>query len=293
MKLGFYSLFILISMILCVTIVYGQAEGQSPPAVQLSEATQECIDCHESANPGIVEDWRTSRHARITPELALAKPELEKRVSNPAIPDSLKTVVVGCYECHSLNPANHKDNFEHFGYRINVVVSPNDCRTCHLEEAEQYSDSKKAHALENLQKNPLYHTLVETITGVKKVRDGKLLHLEASETTKNETCYACHGSLVMVTGMQELSTDAGDVVVPVLTNWPNQGVGRINPDGSLGACTACHPRHSFSIEIARKPYTCSQCHLQPDVPAWEVYSESKHGNIFKSKQHEWSWDHVP
>jgi len=29
---------------------------------------------------------------------------------------------------------------------------------------------------------------------------------------------------------------------------------------------ACHPRHGFSIEVARKPYTCSQCHLEPDVP---------------------------
>ena len=58
------------------------------------------------------------------------------------------------------------------------------------------------------------------------------------------------------------------------------GVGRINPDGSKGACTACHPRHSLSIEIAKKAYTCAQCHLQPDVPAWDVYAESKHGDIF-------------
>jgi len=93
--------------------------------------------------------------------------------------------------------------------------------------------------------------------------------------------------------MKQVSSDLGDIDIPDLSNWPNQGVGRINPDGSLGACTACHPRHSFSIEIARKPYTCSQCHLQPDVPAWEVYKESKHANVFSSKQHEWDWDHVP
>lgn len=77
------------------------------------------------------------------------------------------------------------------------------------------------------------------------------------------------------------------------TNWPNQGVGRENPDGSLGACTACHPRHSFSIEIARKPYTCAQCHLEPDMPAWNVYKESKHGNIYFSKYHEWDFKAVP
>ncbi|MGB9629045.1 MAG: multiheme c-type cytochrome, partial [Thermodesulfobacteriota bacterium] len=75
--------------------------------------------------------------------------------------------------------------------------------------------------------------------------------------------------------------------------WPNQGVGRINPDGSLGACSSCHTRHQFSIEVARKPYTCSQCHLEPDVPAWNVYKESKHGNIFDSNYTKWNFNAVP
>jgi len=52
-------------------------------------------------------------------------------------------------------------------------------------------------------------------------------------------------------------------------------------------------RHNFSIETARKPYTCSQCHLEPDVPAFNIYMESKHGNIFSSKQHTWNWNNVP
>ncbi len=53
---------------------------------------------------------------------------------------------------------------------------------------------------------------------------------------------------------------------------------------------ACHPRHSLSIEIARRPSTCGQCHLEPDAPAYNVYKESKHGNIFESKKSEWTWD---
>lgn len=93
--------------------------------------------------------------------------------------------------------------------------------------------------------------------------------------------------------MKTVKTRMGEISIPVLTNWPNQGVGRENPDGSLGACTACHPRHSFSIEIARKPYTCAQCHLEPDVPAWNVYKESKHGNIYFSKYQEWDFKAVP
>ncbi|MBM4168105.1 MAG: hydroxylamine oxidase [Ignavibacteria bacterium] len=259
----------------------------------ISEQTQECLGCHENVSPGIVEDWRTSRHSTTSPAQGLQKAMLARRISNENIPANLKSVVVGCYECHSLNPAAHKDSFEHFGYPINVIVSPNDCATCHSVEAEQYAHSKKAHAVGNLEENPVYHTLVETITGVKEFHEGKMTHLKPSESTKNETCFACHGTRVEVKGMRTVETDLGPIEVPNLTNWPNQGVGRINPDGSRGSCTACHPRHSFSIEIARKPYTCSQCHLQPDVPAWDVYKESKHGNIFFSKYAEWNWSTVP
>ena len=259
----------------------------------MSFQTAECLDCHEYYHPGIVADWKTSRHARITPAAALQKPHLERRVSNPDIPLDMQSSTIGCYECHSLNNEDHADSFEHFGYQISVVVSPRDCRTCHLQEADEYAGSKKAHALDNLQQNPLYHTLVETITSIKAVGDDALVHEPASYNAKSETCFACHGTHVKVLGFKEV--DVGDeiVSVPDLANWPNQGVGRLNPDGSVGACTACHPRHSFSIEIARKPYTCAQCHLDPDVPAWNVYRESKHGNIFLSHQDRWNWDQVP
>ena len=33
-----------------------------------SEATEECLGCHESIHPGIVEDWKRSRHANDHPE---------------------------------------------------------------------------------------------------------------------------------------------------------------------------------------------------------------------------------
>jgi hypothetical protein len=105
------------------------------------------------------------------------------------------------------------------------------------------------------------------------------------------TC--CHGTKVEVSGVRTIDHDLGEVEVPVLSHWPNQGVGRLNPDGSRGACTACHPRHSFSVEIARKPDTCSQCHLEPDLPAWNVFRESKHGNIVYSKPTQWDWDNIP
>lgn len=264
-----------------------------PRKVKISEQTEECIDCHSDATPGIVADWEKSLHAQTTFAEAIKKPKLQRRVSATSVPKGLESVAVGCYECHSLNAKDHKDNFEHNDYKINVIVSPRDCATCHPEEEKQYSMSKKAHAVENLEKNPLYHTLVKTITGKKEFKDGKLLHRGSSYTTRAETRLACHGTKIEVKGMRTIINDGDEVEVPNLIGWPNQGVGRINPDGSKGSCTACHPRHSFSIEIARKPYTCSQCHLLPDVPAWDVYKESKHGNIFQSVGNQWNWTAVP
>ncbi len=259
----------------------------------LSAETETCLSCHAGYTPGIVYDWLESRHSKTTPAEALEKPPLERRISRPEINEALAHTTVGCYECHALNPEMHEDNFAHFGFEINVVVSPNDCMTCHPVEVEQYSTSTKAHAFGNLADNPLYTLLVETVIGLKSVQDTRIIFGEASHLTKRETCYGCHGTVVQVDGMKKLETEAGEIEVPDLCDWPNQGVGRVNPDGSRGACSSCHPRHAFSLKDARKLYTCAQCHLDPDVPAYNVYKESKHGNIYYARGSEWNFDSVP
>jgi hypothetical protein len=65
------------------------------------------------------------------------------------------------------------------------------------------------------------------------------------------------------------------------SSWPNTGIGRINFDGSLGSCAACHSRHDFSARRARQPENCGKCHLGPDHPQKEIYEESKHGAAFR------------
>ena len=65
-------------------------------------------------------------------------------------------------------------------------------------------------------------------------------------------------------------------------------VGKPNKDGSIGTCTACHARHAASVELARTPETCGQCHMGPDHSQLEIYHESKHGVLFNAQkaQHE-------
>lgn len=65
------------------------------------------------------------------------------------------------------------------------------------------------------------------------------------------------------------------------SSWPNTGIGRLNLDGSLGSCSACHSRHDFSPRRARQPENCGKCHLGPDHPQKEIFEESKHGVAFR------------
>ena len=283
-----------VGILLCLGIFIshnGIATGADLP---VSEASAECIDCHASVHPGIVRDWENSRHAKITPQDAMAVDGPARKISSKNVPENLKNSVVGCAECHTANPNTHADTFEHNGYDIHVVVSPRDCSTCHAQETEQYSQNIMAHAYDNLAANPLYQKLECSISGSKKRNEGKIACEAANAATQAETCYYCHGTKLKVIGSETRDTEAaGELEFPVIEGWPNQGVGRVNLDGSLGSCTACHTRHAFSIEMARKPYTCKECHVGPDVPAFKVYAASKHGNIFSAMSSSWDFNAVP
>jgi nitrate/TMAO reductase-like tetraheme cytochrome c subunit len=267
--------------------------GPSASAAPLSPDTEACLSCHATLHPGIVEDWKKSLHSQVPPGLGLRKEKLERRVSAPKIPPSFTNIVVGCAECHILNPDQHKDSFEHGGYSVHVVVTPEDCAICHPDERNQYALNKMAHAHKNLVNNPVYHGLAESINGIQLFQHTKPVLKPSDPETQADSCLFCHGTMIQVKGLKTRETSMGEMKFPVLSGWPNQGVGRINPDGSLGSCTSCHARHEFSIEVARKPYTCSECHKGPDVPAFKVYEVSKHENIFSSRNKSWDFKAVP
>jgi cytochrome c553 len=269
--------------------------GTAPAAeVQVSEATQACIECHKVIHPGVVEDWLKSRHSKVTPQEALAVSGLGQKVSSRNVPEELRPTAVGCAECHSLRSKEHADTFEHNGYDIHIVVSPGDCRTCHAQEAEQYSKNIMAHAYKNLAGNKIFNDLENTILGGIQRRNGRIAIQPANAATRAEACYYCHGTQLKVAGKELRNTAlAGELEFPKIEGWPNQGVGRVNLDGTLGSCAACHTRHQFSIEMARKPYTCKECHVGPDVPVYKVYEASKHGNIFSALSKDWEFSTVP
>ncbi|MBM3328022.1 MAG: hydroxylamine oxidoreductase [Calditrichaeota bacterium] len=156
---------------------------------------------------------------------------------------------VGCYECHKADK-NDADAFDHNGWMISIIVSPADCAKCHQQEVAEFSASHHSRAAEIL--GSLDNVLGEVVEGPAAAVLG---------------CKQCHGSEVKVVGNGKLHPDT----------WPNTGMGRINPDGTKGSCTACHTRHEFSVAQARQPENCGRCHLGPDHPQKEIYEESKHG----------------
>jgi hypothetical protein len=70
-------------------------------------------------------------------------------------------------------------------------------------------------------------------------------------------------------------------------------VGKPAADGSVGQCQKCHIRHEFSLEQARKPETCNNCHIGPDHPQWEIYTESPHGIIYQTQKDNFNWEAEP
>jgi hydroxylamine dehydrogenase len=172
---------------------------------------------------------------------------------------------VGCYECHAAKKGD-ADAFEHNDYLISIIVSPKDCSSCHEKEVDEFENSHHSKAGRIM--GSLDNVLAEVVEGNNGlVTDGFPGGVSAAAVNG---CWQCHGSEVKV--LEDGQLDAA--------TWPNSGIGRVNPDGSEGSCSACHQRHEFSAAQARRPENCGKCHLGPDHPQKEIYEESKHGINF-------------
>ncbi len=172
---------------------------------------------------------------------------------------------VGCHECH-VAQAGDVDAMEHNGFLVSVLVTPQDCAQCHVREAAEFASSRHAQGGDILAS--LDNILGERVEGVAAAVLG---------------CQQCHGVEVQL----------DDTGRPVAASWPNTGIGRINPDGSRGACSTCHTRHLFSVAVGREPSSCGNCHMGPDHPQKEIYEESKHGVAFLANRDHMALDQRP
>ena len=226
------------------------AVKQAPP--EMSQETKECVQCHKKNNPGIVQQWGSSKHYGAN---------------------------VGCYECHAADPKD-PDAYIHDEKKvkkhISIIVSPKDCANCHAKAAKEMTESH--HAKGGRIIGSLDNLLAEVIEGNNSLKTPAFP--DGISPAAVSGCWQCHGSQVKVIGDGKLDP----------ATWPNTGIGRINPDGSEGACSACHSRHKFSVAQARNPENCGKCHMGPDHPQLEIYEESKHGIAFHANKDEMNLD---
>ncbi len=176
---------------------------------------------------------------------------------------------IGCLQCHRAEEGDI-DGYDHEGVFIATIVTPNDCAECHEQETAEFQASHHANAGRIL--GSLDNVLAEVVEGFTRFDDaGNKVETSAVAVSG---CLQCHGSEVKVLENGKLDP----------ATWPNTGIGRINPDGSRGSCSACHLRHNFSRAQARAPENCGRCHMGPDHPQLEVYQESKHGIAFEANR---------
>jgi hydroxylamine dehydrogenase len=287
--IGLLGIAFLISLILVQSMKIArkrQEVGLTASDVSIPINSQEYVNCHGTQSPGIIDHWKGSTHARKG---------------------------VGCVECHKADKGD-VDGFNHHGKLIATIVTPRDCSRCHEWEATEFANSHHARGGNIL--DSLDNTLAEVVEGSRvpfsphsptpgKEVDG--INGLASAVTG---CLQCHGSKVGLLAkngdkitVDDLKPDQKGqptnlaVLDRIVRNdegrpefyhgtWPNTGIGRLNLDGFLGSCSACHSRHDFSPRRARQPENCAKCHLGPDHPQKEIYEESKHGVAFRDlKEH--------
>lgn len=144
------------------------------------------------------------------------------------------------------------------------------CQRCHEQEVAQFYQSRHAlpafvayNGAKDLSPELLamYEAIPEGSYNPDRSRNS-LYEIEGPEITRF-ACRACHD------------------------------IGKPAADGSVGQCQKCHLRHEFSLVQARKPETCNACHIGPDHPQYEIYTESPHGIAYLTNGDTWNWDADP
>ena len=164
---------------------------------------------------------------------------------------------LNCLDCHQAAQGQRSTN--HNGFIITTAVTPANCRACHEAIYQQFLHSRHAAASWAAVAGDKDFTAEQVAFGEQYQPGGvrrpphPLTTLEGQAATKSG-CASCHS------------------------------VGRPHDDGTIGNCTACHTRHTSSVEFARLPSTCGQCHMGPDHSQIEIYNESKHGLMFTSQR---------
>ncbi len=133
----------------------------------MTEVGRECVDCHKTENPGIINDWKDSRHAHAG------------------------VTCIDCHEVKSDSPmATQHETLVGTDTYISVLVPPSTCARCHSAETQQFNESGHFRAYRQIIPKDSLHALIQVHEGQE--------HTEFSNATNETGCMQCHGSEILL-----------------------------------------------------------------------------------------------
>jgi hydroxylamine dehydrogenase len=172
---------------------------------------------------------------------------------------------VTCRNCHEVTQ-DHAGSVAHQGTWVLPSPTPTMCGVCHSEQVDQFYQSRHS--------TPAY----AAIAGVTEFSDAQKAMYKAIPEGSYDPDKTRH-ALYAIEG-----TDMTQFACKTCHE-----IGLPQADGSVGKCQKCHLRHEFKIEQVRKPETCNNCHIGPDHPQWEIYTESPHGVGYATSGDTYNW----
>lgn len=133
----------------------------------VSEIGKQCVDCHKEIHPGIVNDWKDSRHGHVG---------------------------VSCVDCHQVDAsspmATQHESLIGTDVYVSVLVSPNTCGRCHAAEQEQFNASGHFRSYRQIIPKDSLHALVFKHEGQE--------HPEFGNASNETGCIQCHGTELLL-----------------------------------------------------------------------------------------------
>lgn len=182
---------------------------------------------------------------------------------------SMAAAEVTCRDCHEVK-ADYPGAVEHEGSYVLAAPTTAMCQKCHEAEVAQFYQSR--HSL------PAY----VAVAGSKELSPALMAMYQAIP----------EGSFAPDKARNAIAALEGSAITPFACENCHS-IGAPAADESVGRCQKCHIRHEFSLEQARKPETCNNCHIGPDHPQWEIYQESAHGILYATNGSTWNWEAEP
>lgn len=129
----------------------------------LSEVAKECVDCHKTEQPGIINDWKDSRHGHVG---------------------------VSCLDCHQVEKgdptATQHETLVGTDVYVSVLVPPSTCARCHPVEVDQFNNSGHFRAYRQIIPKDSLHALIFEHEGQS--------NSEFGNATDETGCMQCHGT---------------------------------------------------------------------------------------------------